>query len=355
MVIPSLEPSERLFDVLAGLRQQGFTNIIVVNDGSPVTSDPLFIRARDEFGCTVLRHSHNKGKGRALKTAFEHCAGNPTITSVITVDSDGQHLPSDATKVAVQVLDNEALGRPAAVFGSRDFSSTEIPFKSRYGNRITTKVVKTLFGQTINDTQTGLRGFPRDLALRTAGVPGEGFEYEMNVLMWLLGEGVPIDQVRIETVYHDAENSQSHFRPFRDSARIYSAILGQLATFSGASIASTLADLGVYVLMVDGVFNKTPGATEIMASAAVARLISMNLNFVLNRRLVFKASNSARVAMTRYYGLAAGILVASATGTAVMSRLLEGHHVFAKILVDTILFLASYLVQKRWVFRVDPA
>lgn len=91
-----------------------------------------------------------------------------------------------------------------------------------------------------------------------------------------------------------------------------------------------------------------------MASAAVARVLSMNLNFFLNRRLVFKSSSSTRASMARYYGLAALILAASASSTAVMSRVLDGHHVIAKILVDSILFLASYIVQKRWVFKTDP-
>jgi len=49
----------------------------------------------------------------------------------------------------------------------------------------------------------------------------------MSVLIWALAQHIPILEVPIATVYHDAKNSQSHFRPLRDSLMIYRTILRQ--------------------------------------------------------------------------------------------------------------------------------
>lgn len=55
--------------------------------------------------CTVLKHEINRGKGAALKTAFEFVINNrPESIGVITVDGDGQHSSSDVVKLAKKLL-----------------------------------------------------------------------------------------------------------------------------------------------------------------------------------------------------------------------------------------------------------
>ena len=61
-------------------------------------------------------------------------------------------------------------------------------------------------------------------------VPGERYEYEMNVLLELVRRDVPILEMEIETIYID-NNASSHFRPVRDSFRIYGQILKAFGTF----------------------------------------------------------------------------------------------------------------------------
>ena len=72
VIIPSLEPDERLPLLLGQMKQAGIENIVLVDDGSGPEYAPVFERAKREFGCVVLRHAVNLGKGRALKTAFNH-------------------------------------------------------------------------------------------------------------------------------------------------------------------------------------------------------------------------------------------------------------------------------------------
>ena len=74
LIIPSLEPDEKLPRLLAQLRQAGIENIVLVDDGSGPAYHHFFDEAEQQ-GCTVLRHAVNLGKGRALKDAFNCSPG----------------------------------------------------------------------------------------------------------------------------------------------------------------------------------------------------------------------------------------------------------------------------------------
>ena len=76
VIIPSLNPDEKLICVVDSLREAGFDDIILVNDGSDENHREPFEHASAYPECTILTHEVNKGKGRGLKTAFEYCIKN---------------------------------------------------------------------------------------------------------------------------------------------------------------------------------------------------------------------------------------------------------------------------------------
>ena len=77
VLIPSLNPDDKFLALLRSIKAYQQTpdalslRVLVVNDGSGPSYDRFFDAARAEFGCTVLRHPVNLGKGAALKTAFQ--------------------------------------------------------------------------------------------------------------------------------------------------------------------------------------------------------------------------------------------------------------------------------------------
>ena len=75
VVIPSYEPDEKLPALLKELKAVGFRNIVLVDDGSGGEYGHFFQEAENLYGCHVLHHAVNQGKGRALKTAFNYCLG----------------------------------------------------------------------------------------------------------------------------------------------------------------------------------------------------------------------------------------------------------------------------------------
>ena len=355
ILIPSLEPDDRLPAYLRQLRERGFERMVVVDDGSSGKTQPLIDQMAQMDGVTVLHHDVNHGKGVALKTGYAWIRDNlPDITGVITADADGQHTVEDCWRLA------EALagGKRALYLGSRDFTLPIVPARSRKGNKITSAVFWALYGQYLPDTQTGLRAFRREELPFMIDVSGERYEYEMNVLIACARASIPMIPLTIETVYEN-DNAGSHFHPVRDSIRIYKVILGNFIKFMGASIASFLIDQGVFALMEFVVLAGVawPLTTIRGVSTLVARLVSAPCNFLMNRSFVFRFKQNTAVTALKYAALAISLLVLSWLGVALlgvlgMPRFLDN---LSKLIIDTILYFLSYRVQNKWIFREDKA
>lgn len=344
VVLPSLDPSEKLVSVIEGLIGAGFRDIILIDDGSDSEHQQPFSDAQKLPGVTLLRHEVNKGKGAALKTAFRYILeSRPDIAGAVTVDGDGQHLPPDVKNCARELINTP----DTLIMGARDFSLPGIPARSRTGNRITSAVFRVCFGIKLRDTQTGLRGMSRELLPCLIDVPGDRFEYETNMLLELHSMGVPMREVAIETVYEDG-NSSSHFRPVQDSIRIYGRILKYLAS----SLASSVVDLAAFWLL-HLLLAPALGKFAVTVCTALARLISSFVNFNLNRR-VFRSRRGYGSAMLRYYTLCVLQFAASAGLVSLFEHLLRvsssGLITLIKAAVDTLLFIASFRIQQGWVF-----
>ena len=226
IIVPSLDPDEKLNQVVEGLLAEGFTDIVLVNDGSHADHLQPFeaAAAAHPSEVTVLTHEVNRGKGRAMKTAFAWCMEHrPEIDGVVTVDGDNQHLPRDVRRCAEAMLQ-----KPDTVWlGVRDFSQEQVPFRSRMGNTITRGVMKLACGVAVTDTQTGLRAIARRHLELMCRIEGERYEYETEMLMALRQAGVGIGEVVIDTVYIN-ENESSHFNAFKDSWKIYKIIFRRM-------------------------------------------------------------------------------------------------------------------------------
>ena len=218
IVIPAYEPDDALVVLIERLGVK-FDKFIVVDDGSK-TADETFRRVKGLRGVTLLKHDVNRGKGAALKTAFAKVlADSPDAAGVVTVDADGQHLPEDVAKVAEATLAN--LGR--YTLGVRAFSGN-VPLRSRFGNAWSRYFFFMLTGVMVYDTQTGLRGMPRDLLPELLAMPGDRYEYEMRMLVAAARKKQKPVQIPIKTVYLN-ENKASHFNPIRDSLRTQITLL----------------------------------------------------------------------------------------------------------------------------------
>ena len=210
VLIPTYDPSLKLYSVIDNLKEAGFNNIVIVDDGS---DDKAVFKRLNDY--KVLSHDKNMGKGEALKTGFKYIASKDCL-GVITVDDDLQQDILDIKKVADTFLESKKV-----VLGVRSFDQN-VPFERKLANKLSSFIFNHKYKTNIKDTQTGLRCFPKELLNDLCLVRGSRFEYEINVLKYLALNNIDIDYVTIKTIYAD---EVSHYKSFKDSYTILKAIL----------------------------------------------------------------------------------------------------------------------------------
>ena len=213
---------------------------------------------------------------------------------------------------------------------------------------MTRNVMRLFCGLRISDTQTGLRGFSKEILIHFLDVSGERYEYETNVLLETREREIPILEVPIETVYID-DNKSSHFNPIKDSIRIYSLFLKYIA----ASMLSFLVDISLFALFVHLFRDLT--VSYVYLATVLARAISSFVNYRINLQGVFKSKNTSRgQAVARilgYYGLVIVNVLISACLVDLAVKQLHFNETLTKVVVDTCLFVMNYFIQRDLLFR----
>jgi len=339
VVIPTLNPNEKIMSEFMDKLTKSFKNIIIVNDGSRDSYEKYF-SDYEKKGIKVLKHHINYGKGRALKTALNYILNEyKDIKAIVTADSDGQHSPEDILKVA-----NKTKKHPKAyVLGSRNFKQSNVPFKSRYGNIITRNIFKIFIGIKITDTQTGLRGMSPEVAKKFLATTGERFEYETNTLIECKEQEIPIVEETIETIYID-NNSESHFNPIKDSIRIYKLFIKYILS----AVSSFIVDILLFALFMHILPDNIK--YRIITCTIIARVISSLYNYFVNSKLVFK--KAGHNAIIKYFILVIVQMFASGILVDTLSKnVFTFNPTLVKVIVDSVIFVVNFFIQREWVFK----
>ena len=352
-LIPAFEPDLKLVNTVRELRKTGF-EVVIVNDGSGSRYHGVF-EAAAAYGA-VLSYWKNRGKGAVLKDGLRYIRQRyqPPYT-VVTVDADGQHKTADAARCCL-----EAEKQPEAlILGSRrdDAGQVRVPLRSRFGNALTRQVFRIQAGVSVYDTQTGLRAFSDRLVPPLLNIPGDRYEYEMNMLLVFADQKRPIVEIPISKIYING-NETSHFDPVKDSIRIYKCILKvpDVVKFGLSSLIGFLTDYGTYAALVTMAgWMGAPALFAVTVSNILARVLSAMVNFTINRKYVFRSTEKAAVSAFQYAILAAAIL---AGNTVLLNILVEKAGVsryLAKLVTELTFFTLSWIVQKWIIFRDKPA
>ncbi|MBN1578351.1 MAG: DUF2062 domain-containing protein [Chitinispirillaceae bacterium] len=213
IVIPAYNNTRTIAGVVAGAKASGLT-VVVVNDGSTDATGEILRTIPD---IEVVSFSVNRGKGAALRAAFEWAAAHD-FTHAITIDADGQHLSVDiATFIDKISEDPQALWIGDRLLPAS--GSVGQPPRSRFGRRFGAFWYRFHTGIPIRDTQCGFRAYPL-AAIATTGCKKDRFEFEIEVLILAAWRGIPVKSIPIHMHYQPKEERVSHFRPIRDFVRI---------------------------------------------------------------------------------------------------------------------------------------
>jgi glycosyltransferase involved in cell wall biosynthesis len=177
-------------------------DIMVIDDGSSDATTLVSVMT----GAMTHRFAENKGKGEALKTAFEYAVGQG-YDWVFTMDGNGRHDPADLPKFF------PLLGAYDLVLGYRTQDAGSKSIIRRFGNTLASVLLLIFCGRWIADCQTGYRAYSVEL-LRSIQLNSSRYDLETEALIKSIKKGLRVGQVTVQVV-----NSPQHsrFRPVRDS------------------------------------------------------------------------------------------------------------------------------------------
>jgi glycosyltransferase involved in cell wall biosynthesis len=208
-VIPAFDAASTIESVALGLRASlPDAMLIVVDDGS---SDHTYDVAQGSCD-RVVRLDVNHGKGAALRAGFV-VALDAEVSSVITIDADGQHDPARAPELIAALADADV------VIGARARTRGTMPLGRRVTNALASAAVGAIVGVEVPDAQSGYRAMRRGV-LESVHATGDRYEYETEFLIEAVRAGYRIASVGVPTMY----GAPSHFRAWDDSMRVVRTI-----------------------------------------------------------------------------------------------------------------------------------
>jgi glycosyltransferase involved in cell wall biosynthesis len=195
-------------------------NIVIVNDGC--TDETEKVIGAYPF-LQSISYPDNKGKGWAIRQGFSH-AFDLGYDYAITIDSDGQHFAKDLPSFVAKLKSDG----PAIIVGARNMRQDSVPRKSSFGHKFSNFWFWFETGIRLPDTQSGYRLYPLN-PLNEIHFYCKKYEFEIEVMVRAAWKGIPIHSIPVGVYYPPAAERISHFRPFKDFARI--SILNTILVF----------------------------------------------------------------------------------------------------------------------------
>ncbi|GHS94297.1 glycosyl transferase [Bacteroidia bacterium] len=210
VIVPTYNNEKTLASVITELKAYSYP-VIVVNDGS-TDSTASILSAMEEI--TVCSYPENQGKGFALQTGFKK-AVELDFDYALTIDSDGQHNPSDIPVL----LEKSAENPNAIIIGARNLQEKNMPGKNTFANKFANFWFLIETGKKLPDTQSGFRIYPLKQIVNRKYFT-KHYDFELEVLVRSVWQGLPVIPVPIRVFYAPKTEQISHFRPVLDFTRI---------------------------------------------------------------------------------------------------------------------------------------
>jgi len=194
--------------VKAAAQQTGLsTEIIVVDDHSYDRS----LQVAENRGVKIYQLKQHLGKGYALRAGFAKARGDV----IVTIDSDGSHMPEELAEVLAPILCNQA----DLVIGSRYMNHKHVAARrlNAFGVRLFNYLIDLFTGQVITDSQSGYRAMTREV-LRSQKLYSGEYEIESEMLVKTARKKFRIAEVPIS--FEQRTYGRSGVDPLLDGSKI---------------------------------------------------------------------------------------------------------------------------------------
>jgi glycosyltransferase involved in cell wall biosynthesis len=215
VLIPCFEHGATVGAVVEALAPAGLPCLLLDDGSAPATRGVLEDLAKRHAFVEVERHAENRGKGVALKTGFRAAAARGW-DGVIHLDADGQHDAAD-----VKLFARAMTAQPGALVLGVPVFDASVPRARLYARQLSRGLVwLACLSRVVPDPLCGFRGVPlaATLALLDRVATGDRMDFEPELVVRLVWEGVPVVTIPTRVVY--PSGGVSHFRFARDYPRL---------------------------------------------------------------------------------------------------------------------------------------
>ncbi len=211
--MPVFDEAGRVSDALGQLLATAFPfsyELIVVDDGSTDGTRTILREYPWPDHAHLLEHSHNQGKGAAVRTGLSQARGR--FTAVL--DADLEYQPADLVELMVPL--QQGLAR--AVFGVRAFDGhSSHSFWFVIGNRSVTLALNVLFNVYLHDLMTCQKVIDTQ-TLRSLSLRENGFAIEAEIAARLIQHGERIYEIPVR--YKARSHDEGKKLEARDGLRV---------------------------------------------------------------------------------------------------------------------------------------
>ena len=189
-------------------------SVVVCDDGS---SDLTSKEAKDA-GAFVIQHSHNKGKGAALKSLFDF-ARHTNADIIVTIDGDGQFLPEEIPKLTKDIED----GKSDIVIGYRFETEKDMPSYRKFGNKVLDELSKQAANLNLRDTQSGFRAYSKH-AIKKIYFKNDGFAADSEILIDASEKNLSISEHNVTVLYNTGTKTSTQ-NPVKHGSGVFISLL----------------------------------------------------------------------------------------------------------------------------------
>jgi hypothetical protein len=190
ILVPAYNEAEsvgQVLDLMPGEVCGVETAVLVVDDGSRDGTGDVAA----EHDAVVARHVINRGGGAALRTGYRLMVESGAEI-VVTLDADGQHLPSEMERLVKPVLDGEVdVAHGSRVLGEADDNHFARELGIVFFNRVVSFITRT----KVSDCSNGYR------AVRTTVLPQLVLRQEQfhtsEFMIEAIKRGIPAKEVPV--------------------------------------------------------------------------------------------------------------------------------------------------------------
>jgi len=216
VVMPVFNEAKTVERIIARVLQvPGLFEILVVDDASSDGTAAALSRISDPR-VRLFRHPANRGKGAALRTAFEQVRGDV----VIVQDADLEYDPADYPSLLSPIES----GLADVVYGSRFTGETHrVMFFWHYvGNRFLTTLSNMLTNLNLTDMETCYKAFRAEI-LREVRFRSDRFGIEPEFTAKIARRGLRVYETSIS--YHGRDYAEGKKITWRDGLKAVVAIV----------------------------------------------------------------------------------------------------------------------------------